>query len=89
MKVVLDLKAMCWRYANGQCHSTHCLRRGGLKRGEAPGDYSLATCQFHEAVVALTEARVIIESIGTTAADGADTLQRAEKWMKTNFPELA
>lgn len=46
------LKEQCNRYANGTCSTRRCLVRGDYI---AKGDYEGATCEFHEAVVAIEE----------------------------------
>ena len=51
------LKYQCNRYANGQCSTLACLRRGGYKRGDVPVNYDLATCHAHEVLVELENLR--------------------------------
>lgn len=49
----LDLmRERCNRYANGQCMTRACLRRGGYG-GVGPVDYGIATCEYHRAALAL------------------------------------
>ncbi len=47
-----SIKSECNRYVNGVCQTMTCLQRGGYKRGD-PVDYSIATCEKDEQVVAL------------------------------------
>lgn len=51
-RLVSELKGECCRYANGECQTLACLKRGGYKRGEKP-DFNVAICERHEQVVAL------------------------------------
>ena len=51
-RLVSDLKSRCNRHANGECMSLVCLYNGGYEHGTKP-DYSMATCEVHEQVVAL------------------------------------
>jgi hypothetical protein len=51
-RLVSDLKSRCNRHANGECMSLVCLYTGGYEHGTKP-DYSMATCEVHEQVVAL------------------------------------
>lgn len=45
-------KTQCNKYANGQCTTARCMRRGGFSSGSCP-DFQLATCEYHEVVKAL------------------------------------
>ena len=58
------LKDQCNRYANGQCHTTACLRRGGYIRGTVPVNYELATCHAHEVLTELEQLRNQAEASG-------------------------
>jgi len=52
LRLVRELKGECNRYANGQCQTLACLKRGGYTKGD-PVDYSIASCERHEQIDAL------------------------------------
>lgn len=56
------LKEQCNRYANGQCHTITCLRRGGHLRGE-PVDYNVATCEAHELIESLADLPALLDEV--------------------------
>lgn len=51
-RLLAELKRNCNRYVNGVCSTRGCLRRGGWN-GEAPVDFTKATCERHEQATAL------------------------------------
>lgn len=51
-QLVSELKAQCNRHVNGCCMTLSCLKRGGYKGGDKP-DYSVATCERFEQIMAI------------------------------------
>src|SRR5687767_11846150 len=46
------LKSQCNRYANSECTTLSCMKRGGFVPG-VPATPEIATCEYHESITAL------------------------------------
>lgn len=66
MKSDDEIKIDCNRYQNGECHSRHCLLRGGWKPGE-PVDYSVAICDAHEIITLRAKLAIAVTALEALA----------------------
>lgn len=78
LKLLLDVrKRECNRYTNGQCSNRACMVRSGWESG--PPDFTQATCEDHETVVAL-------ESLSTRIKE-LDSVEVAAKALVAKLDE--